>query len=148
VKYLLFEPGKGGEAPPRLGQRDAGNVGWHELLTDDSKKALDYYAKHYGWEKDHEHDMGAMGIYRTFRMGTPIYWGGMMNRQGPGMPEGIPAHWQFYFTVGNVDDAAKRVVEAGGTVTMPPMDVPGGSRIMQGIDDQGGHFALTQGPKD
>jgi predicted enzyme related to lactoylglutathione lyase len=147
VKHLLFEPNKG-EVPPRLGQREAGNVGWHELLTDDSEKALAYYSKHYGWEPDYAHDMGPMGVYRTFRMGTPIFWGGMMNRKGPGMPDNIPAHWQFYFTVDDVDAAVTRVTEAGGTVTMPPMDVPGGSRIMQGIDDQGGHFALTQGPKE
>jgi predicted enzyme related to lactoylglutathione lyase len=47
VKYLLFEPGKQ-DAPPRLDQMAVGNVGWHELLTDDAAKAFDYYSKHYG----------------------------------------------------------------------------------------------------
>ena len=91
--------------------------------------------------------MGAMGTYQTFRSDTPLYTGGMMNRKGPGMPEGIPPHWQFYFTIGDIEDAHKRVIDAGGQVVMPPMDVPGGSRIMQATDDQGGHFALMQGPK-
>jgi hypothetical protein len=37
--------------------------------------------------------------------------------------------------------------EAGGEITLPPMDVPGRSRILQATDDQRGHFALMQGPK-
>jgi uncharacterized protein len=144
--YMLFEPGQR-EVPPRLDQMAAGNVGWHELLTDDAGKAFDYYAKHYGWQKDYAHDMGPMGVYQTFRTDQPRYSGGMMNREGPGMPADIPAHWKFYFTVEDIEAAHKTVVEAGGNVTIPPMDVPGGSRVMQGIDDQGGHFALTQEPK-
>ena len=32
-------------------------------------------------------------------------------------------------------------------IVLPPMDVPGGSRILRGSDDQGGHVALMQGPK-
>ena len=146
VKYLLFEP-RSPETPARLEQMAVGNVGWHELLTDDQAAAFDYYSRHYGWQKDYAHDMGAMGIYQTFRIDQPRFSGGMMNRTGPGMPEGIPPHWQFYFTVDDIEAAQRRVVEAGGTIVMPPMDVPGGSRILQAIDDQDGHFALTQGPK-
>jgi predicted enzyme related to lactoylglutathione lyase len=146
VMYMLFEPGRQ-DAPSRLDQRAAGNVGWHELLTDDGATAFDYYAKHYGWQKDYAHDMGPMGVYQTFRTDRPLYTGGMMNRKGPGIPEGIPAHWKYYFNVDDIEAAQKRVVDAGGKVTMPPMEVPGGSRVMQAIDDQGGPFALTQPPK-
>jgi uncharacterized protein len=147
VKYLLFEPARR-EAPPRLDQMAVGNVGWHELLTEDAAKAFEYYSKHYGWQKDHAHDMGPMGIYQTFRTDKPLYTGGMMNLGGPGMPPGIPPHWQYYFIVEEIEAAQKRVQDAGGNVVLPPMDVPGGSRIMQAIDDQGGHFALMQGPKN
>ena len=143
VKYLLFEPGKQG-ARPRLGQMTTGNVGWHELLTDDPAKAFDYYSKHYGWQKDLAHDMGAIGIYQTFRADKPMYTGGMMNRRSPGMPDGIPPQWQYYFIVDDIEAAQQRVLAAGGKITMPPMDVPGGSRILQGTDDQEGHFALMQ----
>ena len=70
VKYLLFEPGKG-DVPPRLGQMAVGNVGWHELLTDDQAKAFDYDSRHYGWQKDTAHDMGAMGTYQTSGRRSP-----------------------------------------------------------------------------
>jgi predicted enzyme related to lactoylglutathione lyase len=148
VKYLLFEPLPGEAAPARLGQSDLGNVGWHELLTDNWEKAWEYYSKHYGWEKDFAHDMGPMGIYQTFRMDQPMFSGGMMSTKGvQGMPEGTPSHWRFYLVVDNVDAAVQRVTGGGGKVLMGPHDVPGGSRILQAIDDQGAFFALTQNPK-
>lgn len=145
AKHLLFEPGTR-DPRPRLDPMAVGNVGWHELLTDDPAKAFDYYSRHYGWQKDFAHDMGAMGAYQTFRTDKPLPTGGMMVRKGPGMPEGIPPHWQFYFIVEDIEAAQRRVTEAGGTIVMPPMEAPGGSRILQATDDQGGHFALMQGP--
>jgi predicted enzyme related to lactoylglutathione lyase len=146
VKYLLFEPGRR-EAPPRLDQMAVGSVGWHELLTDDAAKAFDYYSRHYGWRKDYAHDMGAMGIYQTFRTDKPLYSGGMMNLKAPGMPEGIPPHWKFYFVVDDIEAAQKRVIDAGGKILLPPTETPGGSRILQAADDQDCKFALMQGPR-
>ena len=143
VTYLLFEPSEQ-TSRSHLGQTAAGNIGWHELLTDDAATAFDYYAKHYGWQKDYAHDMGPMGVYQTFRIDQPRYSGGMMKRSGPGLPKGIPPHWNFYITVADIDAAAKRIGDAGGKITMPPMPVPGGAHAMQAIDDQGGHFGLTQ----
>jgi predicted enzyme related to lactoylglutathione lyase len=146
AKYLIFEPGAK-DAPPRLNQMAVGNVSWHELLTDDPAKAFDYYSRHYGWQRDYAHDMGVMGTYQTFRTDRPVYSGGMMVRKGPGIPEDIPPHWKFYFSVDDIEAAQQRVIAAGGKVLMPPMDVPGGSRVLQATDDQNGHFALMQGPK-
>lgn len=146
AKYLLFEPGRN-NAAPRLDQMAVGNVGWHELLTADAAKAFDYYAKHYGWQKDYAHDMDAMGVYQTFRTDKPLYTGGMMNLKAPGVPEGIHPQWKFYFTVQDIEAAQKRVTGAGGKVVIPPMDVPGGSRVLQAVDDQGCSFALMQTPK-
>ncbi len=146
VKYLLFEPGQQ-DFRPRLNQMAVGNVGWHELLTEDQATAFDFYSKHYGWQKDRAHDMGAMGIYQTFLTNQPLYSGGMMNRRGVQMPESVPSHWKFYFIVDDIEAAQKRVIEAGGKVIVTPEDVPGGSRILQAIDDQDGHFALIQTPR-
>jgi predicted enzyme related to lactoylglutathione lyase len=148
VKYLLFEPA-GNYIPPRLEQMNAGNVGWHELLTDDAEKAFDYYSGHYGWQKDYAHDMGSMGIYQTFRTDTPLYAGGMMNLSSccPGITERPKPHWKFYFTVEDVGAAEKRILEAGGNITAPAMDVPGGSRVLHAVDDQGCGFALMHAPR-
>jgi uncharacterized protein len=144
AKYLLFEPATQ-QIPPRLQQNEAGNVGWHELLANDAEKAFGYYSKHYGWEKDYAHDMGPMGVYQTFRTDKAVYSGGMMNMPKlPGVPEDAKPRWNYYFNVPDIQEAQNRATEAGGTITVPPTDVPGGSRILQGLDDQGGSFALMQ----
>jgi len=44
--------------------------------------------------------------------------------------------------VDSADRAAERVTKAGGKVVNGPMDVPGGSRIAQCMDPQGGMFAV------
>ncbi len=114
-----------------------GRFTWHELYTDDYEKAFDFYAELFGWEVMDDMDMGEAGIYRVFgRNGEQL--GGMMNR-----PEQMPVNcWQYYICVPDVDDAVGAISAAGGQVTIPPMDVPGGDRILMGMDPQGGAFAL------
>ena len=64
--------------------------------------------------------------------------GGVMTR-----PADVPASmWIFYFIVGNIDAAAKRVAEHGGTVINGPMEVPG-AWVLQATDPQGAMFALV-----
>ncbi len=115
----------------------AGRFTWHELYTDDYQKTFDFYSELFGWEVMDDMDMGEAGVYRIFgRNGEQM--GGMMNR-----PEQMPMNCSgYYISVASVDDAASAITEAGGTVTVPPMDVPGGDRILMGMDPQGGAFAL------
>jgi predicted enzyme related to lactoylglutathione lyase len=141
AEFLLFQPNQE-YAPPRLAQNEVGGVGWHELMTTDLDKALAFYMKHYGWEKDRATDMGEMGIYQTFRMGGQEHYGGGMMKVPPFMA-GTQPGWLYYFTVADVDAAAEVVKAAGGTITHGPADVPGGSRIVQALDPQGGKFALV-----
>jgi len=62
----------------------------------------------------------------------------MMNHPQPG------AHsaWLFYFNVDGIDAAVERVKAGGGELLMGPMEVPGGSWVLQGTDPQGATFAL------
>jgi predicted enzyme related to lactoylglutathione lyase len=55
-------------------------------------------------------------------------------------------HWLFYITVADIDAATARLTTGGGTVLQGPMEVPGGSWIVQARDPQGADFALT-GPR-
>ncbi len=138
AKFLLFQPSQQ-YAPERLKQNEPGNIGWHELLTSDWEAAWEFYSKHYGWQKDYAMDMKEHGIYQTFRTGTDKYTGAMMTDFVPG---GKP-RWQFYIQVPDVDMAVPTILENGGKVAHGPMDVPGGSRIVQAFDPQGGFFALV-----
>ncbi len=141
AEFLLFQPNRN-EAPPQLGPTQVGGVGWRELATSDWKKAWEFYSKHYGWTAGMAVDMGPMGTYQTFTLNGEN-GGGMMTippQQADSMPK--PA-WLFYFTVDDIQAAAQRVSESGGTITHGPVQVPGGAWMLQATDTQGGRFALT-----
>jgi len=82
-----------------------------------------------------------MGVYRIFDEGdgNPMGDGGMMTK-----PPGAPASsWNFYFNVDSIKAAIERVKKGGGRVINGPMQVPGGSWIIQGEDPQGAMFSLV-----
>ncbi|PSJ53731.1 VOC family protein [Kumtagia ephedrae] len=134
--FLLFAPQ--GDGGPTLPATAPGRVGWHELYTSDWQAALDFYSGQFGWTKDEAMDMGPMGTYQLFAVDGQ-QTGGMMN-----MPEQVPAPaWLFYFNVEAIDAAAERVRSGGGQVLNGPMEVPGGSWIIQCMDPQGAMFALA-----
>lgn len=126
-----LRPGPGGGTPGH------GDFSWHELVTADYKAAFEFYRPLLQWEKTGEFDMGEMGTYFMFGQRGQTY-GGMFNRS-PDMP---PPSWLSYICVENVDSAADAVKHAGGSVILGPMEVPGGDRIVQGLDPQGAWFAL------
>lgn len=121
------------------GPRQIGDVSWHELMTTDAAAALKFYASLFGWQESSAMDMGPMGKYHIFKGGS-YDLGGMMNK--PAEMAQVPPHWGMYFRVADVDAAAERVTANGGKVLNGPMEVPGGSRIVNCQDPQGAHFSL------
>jgi predicted enzyme related to lactoylglutathione lyase len=116
----------------------AGSTGWHELMATDWEKAFAFYSKLFGWQKADAMDMGPMGTYQLFSIGGQQV-GGMFNK-----PPAVPAcFWLYYFNVADFDAATERAKAGGGTVINGPMQVPGGSWIVQCTDPQGAMFALV-----
>jgi predicted enzyme related to lactoylglutathione lyase len=115
-----------------------GHVGWHELFADDVDKAMGFYAEKFGWTKAEAMDMGPMGVYQMFATGGHAV-GGMMRR-----PENIPQpFWNYYLTVPALDAAIAQVEKSGGKIVNGPMEVPGGTWIVQCFDPQGAFFSLV-----
>lgn len=139
--FMLMHP-DGPDQPP-VPQTALGHVGWHELYAADYRTAFDFYAGQFGWTNERDFDMGEMGVYRIYGAGEGHDAGGIMNR-----PQGLPvSFWQFYFTVPDIDSATLRITDNGGTITFGPMEVPGGSWVVNGRDPQGAHFALVAAKK-
>jgi predicted enzyme related to lactoylglutathione lyase len=115
-----------------------GLVGWHELYALDGEKAFGFYAEMFGWTKADAIDMGEMGRYQLFAAGgAPI--GGMMTK-----PANLPMPvWSYYFQVDAIGAALERLKAGKGQIVNGPMQVPGGSWIVQGIDPQGAMFSLV-----
>lgn len=125
----------GGQQQPA--ELDApGRVGWHELLAADWEQAFAFYRELFGWQKA-QTDTGAVGTYQLFSArGETI--GGMYTK--PAM-EPVP-FWLYYFNVGDIDVAMKRVKAGGGTILTGPIEVPGRRWIARCTDPQAAIFAL------
>lgn len=117
-----------------------GHVAWNELMTGDRQAALDFYREQFGYVQDGAMDMGPeMGEYSFISHGGQIV-GAVMKAS----PE-APTIWQYYVRVPDVDAAAGKVTAGGGQVLFGPMDVPGGERVLIGVDPQGASFGLVSG---
>jgi uncharacterized protein len=126
---------------PRQGQParllTQGHVSWHELLAADWEKAWLFYNELFGWQKA-ETSVTSVGAYQQFSAGGQTI-GGMMTK-----PSAVPQScWLYYFNVGDIDEAVKRVKAGSGQLLSGPTEVPGGNWIAQCADPQGAMFALA-----
>jgi predicted enzyme related to lactoylglutathione lyase len=96
-----------------------GRFVWHDLVTTDVPKALDYYRDLLGWEYT-QADMGGFQ-YNMIRVAGTEH-GGFVPVD-PGDPQG--ARWTSYAVVPDVDAACAKATELGGTLVVPPTDIPG-----------------------
>ena len=119
---------------------DPGAMSLNQLNAVSPEIARSFYSDLFGWRfEEMSQDPPYWGIYNGDRVN-----GGMMPLPAEG---GAPSHWLVYFTVSDLDGAAKRIGESDGQVMVAPMDVPGG-RIVVARDPQGAHFALFSGRTD
>ncbi|MEO6443975.1 MAG: VOC family protein [Gemmatimonadaceae bacterium] len=136
--FAMFTPE--GNGLPEPAAPGVGHFSWHELATRDVDAAFDFYQALFGWEKDRDMDMGAMGTYRLFRRdGAQL---GGMYKISPQF--NMPPSWTQYIHVADIEATAASIPEHGGTVVLPPNDVPGHGRILMASDPQGGFFAAHQ----
>ena len=70
---------------------------------------------------------GADSPYKEFQVDGAVVAGGQAI--GPEMPAQVPAHWNVYFGVENVDAAAAKVTELGGAVRVAPFDIHDVGRV-------------------
>ena len=122
-----------------------GLFSWVDLATTDTDAAKAFYTGLFGWD--------AVGV-ETDR--GPIYTmyqieGHTVAGMGPLPPDmqaqGVPPIWSSYVKHDDVDSIVAKAAEAGGTVTMPPMDVMEEGRMAMIQDPSGAMFGVWQ-PKN
>lgn len=116
----------------------AGGFAWNELAARNRESALAFYRRLFGWELRPPMDMGGGFHYQTFGLGGQDIGGAYTIPAERAMP---PA-WCPYASSASADQAAERIVAAGGQVIHGPIDVPGGGRIVQFFDSQHAMFAV------
>lgn len=117
---------------------EPGSVCWNELTTRAVPESLDFYRAVLGLDGVHT-PSGDMDYYELRVGGRGV--GGLMPMVGEMWPDEMPNHWMVYFAVADADATAARCTELGGTVPVPPMDIPPG-RFAVLTDPQGGHFSI------
>jgi predicted enzyme related to lactoylglutathione lyase len=115
---------------------------WHELMSRDPEASERFYRDVVGLEVQAVDVDG--GTYRMLIAdGRPI--GGLTGRR-PGSdlwPSGGPeGHWVGYFGSADVDAAAERTAQLGGTILLGPLDIPGTGRAAVLRDPDGATFGL------
>ena len=115
---------------------------WVDLATTDPAAAKAFYTGLFGWEsEDLPTDMGAP--YTMFRIeGKNV---AALSAMMPDMQaQGVPPHWSSYVKHDNVDAAAAKVTEAGGSLASPPFDVMDSGRMAFAQDPAGAAFGIWQ----
>jgi uncharacterized protein len=133
--FSIWQPGdhKGAQLV-----NEPGSLSWNELNTRDVDAAKAFYTAVFGWECN-TMEMGPM-VYTEIKLGgSPV--AGMTDMRN--VPDEVPPHWLVYFAVDDTDATVAKAQELGGSVFVPPMDIPPG-RFAVVADDKGAAFAVIK----
>lgn len=125
------------EASTAFKRMALGHGEWNELQTSDDQAALAFYGDQFGWAKDGAMPMGEMGEYSFLSHG-----GGMIGAVMKASPGETP-RWNYFFRVGDIDEAKQRIESAGGSIRQGPIQVPGGDYVIYAVDPQGATFGVV-----
>ena len=124
------------EKPP------SGRFCWNELMTRDTEGSAKFYSKLLGWSPT---DSGMPGYpYTLWKQGEGDA-GGMM-QMPEDVPAAVPPHWMSYVAVDDVDATAASVNDLGGTLLVPPQDIPNVGRFCILQDPSGATLGLITFP--
>jgi uncharacterized protein len=112
---------------------------WAELTTFEAELTAKYYADVFGLVARANVTAGPDHLTLHTTDGPVAAVRGM----GAGPSRSRGAHWTTYFATADVDAAAQRVGELGGTLTEPPQDGPHG-RLATVADPEGAAFVLVR----
>ncbi|WP_228003064.1 VOC family protein [Nocardia australiensis] len=117
----------------------AGIPSWFELHTREYDESLAFYRDVFGWQDPFTISDTPEFRYTTIHSTSPML-GGVMDASAH-LPEDAPAGWTVYFGADDVDAAAAKVTELGGTILVPAMNSPYG-RMVSVADPMGARFSI------
>ena len=97
---------------------ETGAIMWTELLTNAAEDATKFYSDLLGMSSS---KMPGPVDYTMLKVGGTDVAGVMAitDEMGP-----VPPHWMVYFGIDDVDNAASKVESLGGSIMVPPTDIP------------------------
>jgi predicted enzyme related to lactoylglutathione lyase len=122
-----------------------GTFCWNELSTTDDAAAIKFYTELLGWEVKAGAATACEGsdappmVYNEIVVDGKHVGG--IYKMGPEQG-GEPSNWRPYVAVEDVDAKAAQVAELGGTVCVPPTDIPNTGRFCVISDPTGATISL------
>ena len=117
---------------------------WIDVVEADVEAAARFYAVLFGWTYLESTTPGTHRRYLIAQLdGQDVAGIGQRSAETDDSP-GQPNSCNTYFAVENVDDAAARVVSAGGRITEPPAGVGDAGRTASCVDTEDIPFRLWQ----
>jgi len=124
-----------------------GEICWTELSTRNSEAAKSFYTELFGWtikeskalEGNNEECSGAGMKYDEHYLGDKPQGG--IYQMGEEFGE-APSHWMSYVAVDDVDASAAKVTELGGSICVPPTDIPNVGRFAVINDPTGAAISI------
>ncbi len=107
-----------------------------EIPADDTKRAVTFYSKVFGWKIEKYSEMD--------------YWLASTGKEGePGIDGAITSRAQMPVTTNTIsvpsfEEYADKIVKAGGKVMTPKMPIPGVGYMAYCIDTEGNSFGIMQ----
>ena len=126
-----------------MSERDgyiAGVPCWIDTTQPDPEAAASFYEGLFGWEFEDVMPPGSPGTYLVARIRD-----GDVAAVAP-LPDGSPpqATWNTYVMVDSADEVATDIVDAGGRISIGPVDVMDAGRTANCADPEGAAFSIWE----
>lgn len=122
-----------------------GEFCWTEIATNDAEACQTFYENVFGWQFKKSNATGTEMEYLEFGTDENRQFGGLFQMNpawyGGEMPK---PHANIYVAVDDVDAAASRAVELGGSVVGAPMDVENVGRMAEIQDPTGARIFIIK----
>lgn len=119
---------------------EPGTPCWVELSgTPDIEASERFYGAVLGWEIPEQPNSAQPGGYRRAQLGGRDVAG-----VSPKMQDGQPCEWNTYISVTDADATVAKIRDAGGTVTVEPLDVMGMGKMALFKDPSGTDFGIWE----
>lgn len=119
-----------------------GEFCWNDLATTNVEACKKFYGELLGWQFKETNQTGM--AYTEFSADGKNFVGGIWQTDQCGETAGEmpPPHWMTYIAVDDVDASAAKVAELGGSVCVPPTDIPNTGRFAVINDPTGATISL------
>jgi len=105
-----------------------GTFSWVDLMSPDVEASKAFYAGLFGWSSEDQATDDQGGAYTLLRSGGSMVAG--LGAQSEEMrAAGVPALWNSYVQVADVDATLTKVTELGGSIVMPATQVMEAGRM-------------------